>query len=122
MNGYSYTSNVVKLLKHLNKMQSLQDGVVSPIMVHTIPTHRCQLNCVHCCFKNRKDKKEDIPLEWWKEGMKQFNDIGTKALEYTGGGDPTLWPYINEGSEYAHSLGYHMGCITNGVSLDKVES
>lgn len=27
INGYSYTSNVVKLLKHMGKLQGLQNGL-----------------------------------------------------------------------------------------------
>jgi MoaA/NifB/PqqE/SkfB family radical SAM enzyme len=122
IDGYSYTSNTVKLLKHLDKLKNIQDGNITPIMVHTIPTHRCQLKCAHCCFKNRKDKKAEMPLEQWKEAMSQIRNLGTKALEFTGGGDPTLWTHINEGIEFASVLGYHMGLITNGLAPKKIDN
>lgn len=119
---YSYTSNTAKLLKHLDELKNIQNGKVAPIMVHSIPTHKCQLNCVHCCFKNRKDRNAQHDLDEWKEGILQFSKLGTRALEYTGGGDPTLWSYINEGTEYAKGLGYHIGIITNGVGVDKIHT
>lgn len=118
---YSVTSNIAKLLKHLDTLQNLQRGIVRPIMIHAIPTHRCQLNCVHCCFKNRKDKTADMSLEWFMEGMKQFRQLGTKAIEFTGGGDPTLWPPINEAMGYLRRLGFRMGIITNNLAADKIE-
>lgn len=110
------TSNVTKLLKHLDKLKGLQEGTVSPIMVHFIPTHRCQLDCVHCCFKNRKDKKADMPFDWFVEALSNFSLLGTQALEFTGGGEPTLWPVINRAMAYAKHLGFHMGIITNGLN------
>ena len=44
--GYSYTSNTVKLLKHMDKLQELQKGRSSPIMVHMAVTNKCNLNCI----------------------------------------------------------------------------
>lgn len=119
--GYSYTSNIVKLLKHLPKLQMLQNGVVSPIMVHCIPTHRCQLNCVHCCFKNREDRTKEMSIETWKKGISQFHSIGVRALEFTGGGDPLLWSHLNEGVSFAKSLGMNIGLITNGIGAKVVK-
>ena len=118
---YSYTSNVAKLLKHLDKLQNLQNGMVSPVMVHAIPTHKCQLNCVHCCFKNKEDKNRDMPLEVWEESIRQLHSIGVNAIEYTGGGDPLMWPYINEATTYAKKFKFHVGLITNGIGVDSVE-
>jgi hypothetical protein len=114
---YSYTSNTAKLFKHLPKLQDLQNGNVSPIMVHVITTHRCQLNCLHCCFKNRENRQADMLLEVWKTSMDQLSNIGVKALEFTGGGDPMLWPYLNEAADYTYALGMKMGMITNGLGI-----
>jgi MoaA/NifB/PqqE/SkfB family radical SAM enzyme len=90
-------------------------------MVHIIPTHRCQLSCVHCCFKNKKDKTADMPWAMFEMAMSQFSYLGTRALEFTGGGDPALWPYINEAVEWGHKNGFAMGIITNGLGDDKIK-
>lgn len=118
--GYSVTSNTVKLFKHLDTLKGIQEGRVVPIMVHVIPTHRCQLNCVHCCFKNRADKTADMPLLWFESAMDQFYKLGTRAIEFTGGGDPALWPYINEVMEYLPTS-MHVGIITNGLGGKLIE-
>lgn len=112
---YSCTSNVVKLLKHTSKLGLLQKGVVSPIMVHMIPTHKCQLNCIHCCFRNRQDKLADMPFDVWRTGIDSFIQIGVKAYEFTGGGDPLLWPYLEEAIDYLHHRRRSIGLITNGL-------
>jgi pyruvate-formate lyase-activating enzyme len=122
MNKYSCTSNTAKLLKHLPKLELLQKGVVSPIMVHIMPTNRCQLNCTYCCFKNRQGKSLDMSLEVFKEGIAQFHSLGVRAIELTGGGDPTMWPYLDQGIDFANSLGIAIGMNTNGIDLKKVRN
>ena len=119
--GYSHTSNTVKLYKHMDKLALLQNGQVVPIMVHLIPTHRCQMDCSYCCFKNRRDKKLDMPFDMLKEGISSFHRLGTRSVEFTGGGDPTLYPWINEALEFMHKLNMHIGLITNSVDSQLVK-
>jgi len=119
--SYSITSNTAKLLKHLDKLKDLQSGCVSPIMVHTMPTHRCQLNCLHCCFKNRSDLVTDISPSVYMEGVKQFHDIGVRAIELTGGGEPTLYPHIAKCLDYfIDKLEMKIGLITNGLAISHI--
>lgn len=79
------------------------------------------MKCIHCCFKNRKDKNLSMPLEMYKSGMSQFHKLGTRAVEITGGGDPTLYEYINEILEFLHSLSFHIGVNTNGLEAKRVD-
>jgi MoaA/NifB/PqqE/SkfB family radical SAM enzyme len=120
MNKYSITSNNVKLLKHLDVLKGIQCGQVRPIMVHVIPPHRCQLDCVHCCFKNRSDGQADMPLDIFLKAVDAFRKLGVKAIELSGGGEPTLWPHLNVALGLLHLCEMHIGIITNGIALDKV--
>lgn len=122
MNKYSCSSNHIKLLKHLDSLKNLQAGKVVPIMVHAFPTNKCNLNCVHCCFRYREDKKLDMPFDDFKDFTLQFRRLGTKAIELTGGGDPTMWPYFDEGVEYLNDIGYSIGVNTNGILLKEKKS
>lgn len=112
---YSCTSNVVKLLKHTTKLGLLQKGIISPVMVHIIPTHRCQLNCVHCCFRNRKNKLADMSFEVFCKGIDDFVNLGVGAFEFTGGGDPLLWPHLDEAIRHLKYKRRNIGLITNGL-------
>ena len=118
--GHSYTSNMAKLLKHIDNLKDIQNGKIRPIMAHIVPTHRCNLSCVHCCFRNREDHNADMPFEMFKEAISQLAQLGVKAIELTGGGDPTLYPNINVAIDYAKSRNMHIGLITNGLALDKI--
>lgn len=117
---YTHSSNTVKLFKHLDNLSLLQNGIVSPIMIHMMPTHKCQMNCGYCCFKNRVDKQLDMPFEVAVIGLSQFRRLGTKAVELTGGGEPTLYPYINDLFSILKDLDYHIGYNTNGVDSQLV--
>lgn len=118
----THTSNVVKLYKHLEALALLQRGIASPIMVHLSPTHKCQMNCSFCCFRNRKDKTLDMPLDVLKIGMSQFRALGTRAVEITGGGEPCLYPHINEAIRWLHGEGFRLGINTNTVDAHLIEN
>lgn len=117
---YSITSNTVKLLKHLGSLRAIQEtDKITPIMVCIMPTHRCQLKCDHCCFKNRQDLTLDLDFDVLMEALKQFRRLGIRALELTGGGEPTLYPHIDAFFDYALEH-FKVGLITNGISLNRI--
>ena len=114
-NKYSITSNSVKLFKHLDELKSLQIGIPRPILLHVMPTTKCNLKCENCCFAeaNAKETKH-LDLKVAKETLRQFMMLGTRAIEITGFGDPSCYKYINELVDFAYSLGMKIGMNTNG--------
>lgn len=118
--GRTYTSNVAKLLKHMDKLQALQRGAkeVSPVMIHLATNNACNLKCSFCCYGNR-ELKQQLTLEQAKSAVFQFKVLGALGIEHTGGGEPTLWPHLNELVDLEDSLGYKIGLITNGVDASK---
>lgn len=116
VDGTNFTSNPVKLLKHLDKLEGITKNVSSPVMVHVAPTNVCNLHCEYCCYGERPVKGSLSP-EQVKSALKQFKDVGVKGLEWTGGGDPTMYPHLNECTAYAKELGYDIGLITNALNF-----
>ena len=115
--GRTYTSNHVKLLKHLDKLKKIQDKKPpSPVMVHISIINACNLTCSFCCCANRPIK-DRLPKEKVMQALDSFHRIGVKGLEFTGGGEPTLHPDFIEIVKYAHSLGFKMGLVTNGAMI-----
>jgi MoaA/NifB/PqqE/SkfB family radical SAM enzyme len=112
-----YTSSDVKMLQHLDRLKDMQEGKVRPITLQIAPTDKCNLNCPFCSVKERAMKE-------WKfsslmSAIDTFHSMGIKAVEITGGGDPTMYPQINELIEYCFMKGLKIGMITNGVALRK---
>lgn len=118
MEPRSYTSNVAKLLKHLPMLHEMQQhSKVKPIMVHLAPEGRCSLQCTYCCFAGR-DEGDSLTREQVLSALRDFADLGTRGLEWTGGGEPTLWRPLSEATEHAHELGFKIGLITNAIKFD----
>jgi len=120
--GRSYTSNATKLLKHMDRLQIIQDGGrPKPVMFHMSPANPCNLTCSFCCFANRS-MKEMLTLDQMKSAIDQFADLGVLGMEFTGGGEPTLHPQLDEAIAHAHSRGIKIGICTNGSRLKKVKN
>lgn len=117
--GKSFSSNTTKLLKHLDKLQNLQDGKPpSPVMAHISLINACNLTCSFCCFANR-DMTDRLPTAKVKQALDSFKKIGVTGIEFTGGGEPTLHPDFAEIAQYAHNLGFKLGVCTNGALIGK---
>jgi organic radical activating enzyme len=115
--GRSFTSNTTKLLKHLDKLQNIQEGKpASPVMAHISLINACNLTCSFCCFANR-DMKDRLPVEKVFQALDSFKKIGVRGVEFTGGGEPTLHPQFKEIAKYTKELGFGMGICTNGARI-----
>jgi len=115
-----YTSTQTKLLHNLDRLQEIQKCQFRPISIQLAPTDKCNLNCTMCSVKNREGN--ELTLEECMRVLRDFKTLGAQTVEYTGGGDPTMYPFINEIIAYASVLGYKIGLITNGVKLDNILS
>lgn len=118
-----FTSTGVKFLHHpeaILKVQLLRTAI--PISVQIAPTSRCNLSCVFCSNVNR-DKHEDLGNAALQNLIKDLLILKTKTIEWTGGGDPTQYEYINEAVNFASDLGFKQGMISNGIAIkDKIDS
>jgi len=116
-----YTSTGGKFLHHPEALQRIQSrGKGSPISLQVAPTSVCNLRCVFCSNTNR-DKHEALNPNALLEVVRDLVDRGLKTVEWTGGGDPTQYHYINEAIELVAEMGLQQGFITNGIELrDKV--
>ncbi len=112
-----YTSTGVSLLHHLDVLKSIQDNVWKPIELTLAPIDKCNLNCLFCSVKNRD--MDELDFEELKTALRDFRDIGLKSVVLSGGGEPTLYPYINELIDYIVEWDMEVGLITNGINLNK---
>ena len=82
--GRSYTSNHVKLLKHMDRLSIIQKGGrPKPVMFHMSPCNPCNLTCSFCCFANR-NLKEMLTKEQMIKAVDQFAELGVLGMEFTG--------------------------------------
>jgi len=119
VDGKNYTSNLTKLFKHLDKLKNIQEGKPgSPVMIHMSLTNRCNLECTYCCYGLR-DLSQELGFDKAESAIKQFGLLGTKGLELTGGGDPSMYKRLDDVVQAGVDNGMDVGLITNGIKLDR---
>lgn len=80
-------------------------------------TPKCNLNCVHCCIADIKEK-ELVPFESYKKFFNEFKKQGGIEITFTGG-EPTMeYELLKKCIEYCSSINIEAGIITNGTLLN----
>jgi len=115
-----------KLLQHTDVLHEMQvHKNIKPITIQLAPTEGCDSDCSFCSVSGRP-LKTYIPFENIKQILSDFRKLGAKSVELTGGGNPMIYKdkeskkNINDIIEYAGSLGYDIGIITNSEKLTKI--
>ena len=118
--------NISKLAFHKDKLDSLKKCVISaPVYVRVKPTNKCNHRCFYCSYVPGNDCPvseiinflDEIPREKMMEILKDFKEIGVKAITFSGGGEPLIYPHIEEAMQLALDYGIDLSIITNGQEL-----
>jgi MoaA/NifB/PqqE/SkfB family radical SAM enzyme len=116
----NFTSTGIKFLKYLDRLEDFQVGrVVKPITLHIMPESRCNLKCGFCSVAKR-NTHERLDLNLAQSVITQLCVRGLKGVVISGGGEPTLYPYVNELLSFLFVYGLKVGLITNGTMLRNV--
>ena len=78
-------------------------------------TNQCNMRCKHCYLGDRLEEKQEMPLEMVLNHLLFWRKLGSKKISFIGG-EPTLYPYLREVVESAHSLGYEKVIINTNLS------
>lgn len=121
-----------KAVWHIERIADLRQGKdIIPTHLQLILSDLCNQNCHFCAYRmdggfsteqfsdadGNKNPVRYIPTAKAKEILDDCARLGIKAIEFTGGGEPTVHPDCYEILEYAQNLGLETGLVTNGVKL-----
>lgn len=127
--------SALKAAWHGRDIERLRNGVgIVPHHLYLIISDLCNQDCAFCTYR--------APRGWGSEGFgadtgKGFTmnpnrmiardkcfeilddcaELGVKAVQFTGGGEPTVHPYADVILERALDLGLEVGLVTNGTRL-----
>jgi len=117
----TYKAGLHKYLCHPEHIQKVKEGKsVGPIHVTLFPTLKCQLNCSYCFCRSEKQKDEELSWKDFNTAIDTLTKHGLKALEFAGGGEPTLWSHFEDGVKVAYSKGLKLSLITNGITMNSI--
>ena len=104
-----------KILLHMKRVADyLKYDTCKPVCCEINLTDLCPLKCEWCISENVK-VGNTIDTKTAKKFLKQFKELGGKAVTFSGGGEPTFHPDFPEIAAYGRKVGLDIGLLTNGV-------
>lgn len=114
----------LKIFYHQDILNNLSNQVrCSPLCIRIKPTNLCNHNCSYCHYRNayldldEYNPKDQIPREKMMEIIRDMSEMGVKAVTFSGGGEPLLYPYIEESMQKILENHIELSIITNGSLL-----
>lgn len=124
-----------KLIHHTDKFKILSNGGhIAPSQIHFIISDLCNQNCSFCAYRNEgydsnqlfhvlkddgsknNNPNRMIPTEKIIEILDDASRLGTKAIQFTGGGEPTVHPDHALVMRHALDRGLEIALVSNGVN------
>ena len=111
-------TEIEKYKKILNEAKK-RNYLSSPIEVSIYPSSFCQLNCKFCYFSTKRNNyKNFISINKW---LKLIDELKNNSVIYLSilGGEPTLYPHIDEILQYVDKIKFKTTITTNGLDIKK---
>lgn len=92
----------------------LRTGSCFPLSIEVSPTNRCNLKCSWCISK-QYHRNESLGIDTLVSFLRQYKEMGGKAITWSGGGEPTLYKHFESAVLAADRMGIDQGLMTNGL-------
>ena len=115
----------LKIFAHSEALRDIaQRKRIAPVYIRIKPTNCCNHKCYYCSYadsalglRDAVDKRDQIPWDKMREIISDMRDMGVKAVTFSGGGEPLLYPHIVEAMREILEAGIDLSVITNGQLL-----
>jgi MoaA/NifB/PqqE/SkfB family radical SAM enzyme len=125
-----------KPLYHIDRVDALRQGVTpAPVHVQLILSDLCNQDCSFCAyrissglstelFKTPETHNPNRRMDTQKafEIITDCAEIGVRAIQFTGGGEPTVHKDWYKLILYAQKLGLETALVTNGVRMANIDA
>jgi len=92
----------------------------NPVAIEIHPTARCNHRCIHCSYKERNETRASIRQDIMEDLIESIINMGIRAVYFSGGGEPTLYPGLGGHIDRLYSSGVESSIITNGSCFEKM--
>lgn len=117
----------LKVFHYPDKVASLPAEVpdaMPPLHIRLKPTNVCNHNCWYCAYRKPDLQlgqdmrvRDQIPREKMLEILEDLVEMGVKAVTFSGGGEPLVYPHIAMVMERLAEAGIKFASLTNGSRL-----
>jgi len=108
-----------KVVNHFDRVHAVLRGELPPpITLELDPTNACIHNCIWCIDgRLRKEHPDYLPRQAALNIVEDAKKMGIRSLVVKGGGEPLIYPYVDELLFRAKEIGLEVGIITNGERI-----
>jgi MoaA/NifB/PqqE/SkfB family radical SAM enzyme len=124
--------STLKPVYWMDRLTTLRSGVLPPpVHVQLVLSDLCNQSCHHCAYRipiglstelfaegGNVNPNRRIPTDKALEIIDDCAAIGVQAIQFTGGGEPTVHKDHLRLFAHAQALGIKTALVTNGVKLD----
>jgi MoaA/NifB/PqqE/SkfB family radical SAM enzyme len=114
-----------KIFAHPQEIANLKANPqkTAPITVEWHLSNSCNHDCPFCTFRESvhasPNRHAMFPDNLIDQTVEDLKEIGSKAVVYSGGGEPLLYPKVHEVMKKVADAGIHQGLVTNGANIEK---
>ncbi len=84
-----------------------------PVAIEIHPTAMCNHRCIHCSYKERNESRASLSKEVMDRLIDSVIHMKIRAVYFSGGGEPTLYPGLKDYIEKLYANGVEGSIITN---------
>lgn len=112
-----------KLMFHPQRVAAWLEGDdIAPIYMEVSPSGACNHRCKFCGTDFMGYQKRFLPVELWRERVKEMGEMGIKAIMFAGEGEPFLHKDMEEIARLTKAVGIDVAFTSNGVLLEPERS
>jgi MoaA/NifB/PqqE/SkfB family radical SAM enzyme len=117
--------SALKPLLYADRIAAMSEGrVAPPVHVRIKPTNVCNHSCYFCAYRSgnvslgeEMQVRDRIPRDKMMEIVDDLIAMNVRAATFSGGGEPTIYPYFAETVNRLGAAGIRIGVLTNGSRL-----
>jgi MoaA/NifB/PqqE/SkfB family radical SAM enzyme len=93
--------NSWKCLLYKREAEAILAGkFLPPVVVHIYPTNFCPFRCSFCIMQSEHERQSLLSRHVFTELVRSANRMGVKSLHVSGGGEPTLFPWLSDVDDF----------------------
>lgn len=109
------TSKRKRIYKHIDKLLENR-GINNIITLEIFPVNKCNLTCEFCSYKDIRNN-EILPEKTMRNLIDTIIESDINGIVFSGGGEPTLHPYLPIAIKKLKKSNKDIGLITNASIL-----
>ncbi len=108
----------LRVLSYYGEATMLKEGKMpAPRMAILYPNYVCNHRCIGCDYTELNKTKKSFTEGEFIRVIDQLAGIGIKGIEFCGGGEPTLHPYLPQIIDRLAANDISSGLLTSGTNL-----